>query len=391
MPTNHKRFELSILGCSGGPISSRTCAYLLKPANISYSEIILSVAEERGARKPLLAIDAGAGLTAISELVLEGDSKNPKDNFIISIYDDHQSQYEEFNFYQNTGNLEVSHPFACVGSKSSVSLAPLEASWKIINSITAYLITHPHLDHLSGLVINSPSFKDSKDVYGLPQTMNTIRSSLFNGHVWPDLISEGLINLHEISPYIDEHSMCDFYNVECFPVAHGDIQNGRFLSSAFLITDKLTQDSIIIFGDLESDYSSSKDYNRKIWELISPLVLKDKLNTIIIECSTIDKPPPLYGHMTPTSLIRELLALRKYCFDKKFLQKTISHSAESVVYIQSEFQPLKAMNVIVTHVKEVPAAVNPRTLIFRQLNDLNCKYALGINFTIALPGLSYIL
>ncbi len=258
MPTNHRRFELSILGCSGGPIAGRTCAYLLKPADVSYNEIILS-SKPNTAKKPLLAIDAGAGLASISQLILEGNRRTLRENFMISIYDGHQSQYEEFNFYQNTGNLEVSHPFARVGKSDGASLTPLEASWKILNSIAAYLITHSHLDHLSGLVINSPSFRNTKDVYGLTQTMNALRYSLFNDYVWPDLINEGLISIHELSPYVDSRCVCDFYNVECFPLAHGDVKNHRkFLSSAFLITEKSTKNSIIIFGDLESDYSSSK-------------------------------------------------------------------------------------------------------------------------------------
>ena len=49
----------------------------------------------------------------------------------------------------------------------------------IREQIKAYLISHGHLDHITGFIINTPNDKSGKFIIGLNQTINIIRKSLF--------------------------------------------------------------------------------------------------------------------------------------------------------------------------------------------------------------------
>lgn len=71
---------------------------------------------------------------------------------------------------------------------------PLENTWHIVNNFVASVcVTHPHLDHISGLVINSGNFNVFKPmvVAGLSFTIDSLLSYIFNGVIWPNLTNEG--------------------------------------------------------------------------------------------------------------------------------------------------------------------------------------------------------
>lgn len=52
-----------------------------------------------------------------------------------------------------------------------------------------YLITHPHLDHINGLVLSAGSAKGlSKPVRGTQETLEVI-ADVFAGKLWPSLAS----------------------------------------------------------------------------------------------------------------------------------------------------------------------------------------------------------
>lgn len=58
---------------------------------------------------------------------------------------------------------------------------PIENTWYIINTlISTICVTHPHLDHIAGLVINSGnfSFESPKTVAGLPSTIDALASHI---------------------------------------------------------------------------------------------------------------------------------------------------------------------------------------------------------------------
>lgn len=59
--------------------------------------------------------------------------------------------------------------------------------------IGAVLITHPHLDHISGLAINTPILEAGsgpKPVAALPSVLSAIKNHMFNDIIWPNLSDE---------------------------------------------------------------------------------------------------------------------------------------------------------------------------------------------------------
>lgn len=362
MRSNDGQFELTVLGCSGGPISGKTCSYIIKPCNVSYKDILT----HQDLHDNLLAVDAGSGLTALAELVAQGPKL--KGNYLLQLYNSRASGYSGRNYYQDE-TISITDPFATIPR----SLTPLQTAWQLININSGYLVTHSHFDHVAGLVLNSPCFETPRRVFGLNPTITGLRDSIFNNSAWPDLVTAGMVQLNMIEPFKLYTDINTVYDVTAFPVAHGSTSSDSlYMSTAFLLTQKSSHTSLMLFGDLESDQSSGATYNEQIWKAIAPLIVNGTLTTLLMECSSQDKPPPLYGHMTPTSIIEEMLILQKYC-----LALTAGSS------------PLKGINIIITHVKETRHDVNPRTAIYDELVELNARWDLGIHFSIALPGLSY--
>lgn len=103
--------------------------------------------------------------------------------------------------------------------------------------IETYLITHPHLDHISGFVVNTASLPGSrpKRVAGLPSTIEALKQHIFNNVIWPNLSDEnngaGLITYMRLveggSPYIGNDDdrgyveVCDGLSVKTWSVSHG--------------------------------------------------------------------------------------------------------------------------------------------------------------------------
>ncbi|TID21920.1 hypothetical protein CANINC_003404 [Pichia inconspicua] len=404
MPHNRKLFELVILGCSGGPISGKTCSFLLKPTDVKTIDLINGNKE---AKDSFFALDAGTGLSSILSML---DTKGKEElntivsSFLLNLYpnctdvtDSKETIYE----FIDTRNMEIKSPFQDIEeidvwkgndtARSNKQLSNYQISDILLNSINGYLITHSHLDHVCSLVINSPSFKKKKSVFGIPFTIDSIQKNLFNDEIWPDLVSKELIDLHKIKPEVRYTNISTRYSITAFELSHGKKSDGtRYLSTAFLINDVKEDYNLLFFGDVESDLSSGTEMNSKVWNHVSPLINDDKLNSIIIECSTVDIPPPLFGHLIPTHLINECLNLRKKCIDllNKSSKKLLP---DDDFYRDYKEQPLEGLNMIIIHVKETLDNVNPRKLILKILKDLNIKYNLKIHFTIALSGISLLL
>jgi cAMP phosphodiesterase len=109
--------------------------------------------------------------------------------------------------------------------------------------ISTYLITHPHLDHVSGFVINTAAFHNTsrpKRLAALPHTVNAIKAHIFNNIIWPNLTDEdggvGLVSFQRLAEggnialgqgsgrgYLE---VCDGLGVKGFKVSHGHCMNG---------------------------------------------------------------------------------------------------------------------------------------------------------------------
>lgn len=399
MPTNKSHFELIVLGCSGGPISGKTCAFLLKPQDKNPIDYIHLNYNEKS--DDLLAIDAGTGLTSIFRIMKNRGGNipdNPSTPFLVDMYPNYSTDSDSIShslkYFVNLQNMQIKLPFSELHETVHEDLTDYQLTDKLLNSINGYLITHPHLDHVASLVINSPAFKMQTRIYGLESTTTSIKNNLFNDSIWPDFVNMNKIKMNSLLPNKWYSDISKRYSIRPFEISHGChlLDKSRYFSAAFLINDLKNDYNILFFGDVESDLESHTDYNFKIWTFISPLIINNKLNSIIIECSTPDIQPPLFGHMIPSHLIYEFLILRKSCIDlanPSIREKSLSHDDE--IYKDYRNQPLSGLNVIIIHVKETLNDINPRKIILESLNHLNVLHNLQINFTIALPGISYIL
>lgn len=114
-----------------------------------------------------------------------------------------------------------------------------EANAQYISSslVDAYLITHPHLDHISGFVINTagPPGARPKKLAGLPGTIHAFKTHVFNNVIWPNLSDEnngaGLVTYLRLveggSPALGDgegkgySEICEGLLVKIWGVSHG--------------------------------------------------------------------------------------------------------------------------------------------------------------------------
>jgi 3',5'-cyclic-nucleotide phosphodiesterase len=201
--------------------------------------------------------------------------------------------------------------------------------------IKGYLISHAHLDHVSGLIINSPA-DSSKTVYATQKCMEMMENHYFNDQTWANFGDKGVgfplkkyhfqtLNTGEEVP-ISNTKM----TVKAFPLSHVN----PFESTAFLI--KSEESYALYLGDTGPDSVEKSDKLKALWTAVAPLVQKNQLKGIFIEVSFPNELPDqfLFGHLTPNYLMKEL------------------HILEDLVGKNS----LKNFKIIITHLK--PPAKN---------------------------------
>ena len=58
--------------------------------------------------------------------------------------------------------------------------------------VKAYFISHGHLDHINGFILNSPNDKSGKTIFALNETIQIIQDDFFNNQAWADFGPHGL-------------------------------------------------------------------------------------------------------------------------------------------------------------------------------------------------------
>lgn len=342
---------------------------------------------------------------------------------------------------------------------------PVENTWHIINNLLASVcVTHPHLDHVSGLVINSGNFNifKPKVVAGLTSTIDSLVTYLFNGIIWPNLTNEGIdpvgmismARLRRARPHhpsqtcapldaasvqkFTKHGLATNLAVLPFEISHGtacQIQGRRrssvasigslmftttsppvappqvhpaglshslapnpstYISTAYFITDTLTNKTLLMWGDVEPDLVSTSPRNMPVWAHAASLLANNNLCAVFIECSynSPHEDALLFGHFSPVHMVRELSAFAAMCTNPAA-------------------RTLKGLPIIITHIKDedpllwnTPAAslcaednktgcnidqlnTAPSFLILNELEVLAKEAGLECTFQLALPGYSF--
>ena len=173
--------------------------------------------------------------------------------------------------------------------------------------IKGYCISHGHLDHLSGLILNSPN-DSSKYIYALPSVIKVIQDKYFTWQGWANFTNEGdkpalgkykYVYLEAGKDTILHHTGLQ---VKAFSLSHGN----PYESTAFLICNM--DNYLLYLGDTGADEIEQSDKLKKLWTAVAPLLKNNSLKAIFIEVSFPDEVPDkaLFGHLTPRLLMKEM-------------------------------------------------------------------------------------
>lgn len=358
-------FEVTILGASGGPDAGDTQSFMVRPS------------ESKDLRS--ICIDGGAGMGQIAQILAKAKD-GPRSQLVESY---HENDYEVADqFFDPRTPVRFGFPSYIVDDLEKQSMNTLRQALEVYKGVKEYYITHPHLDHIVAMVLNSPMVYDgeclgSKKVWGLPFTVETIRNHIFNDLIWPNLLHGATSRLK-----LDMLAEVQRHNCETFPqwdivplkVHHGfgvSDANHRIYSAVFLVIDKNSGSSIVLCGDLEQDMDSDELPLLEIaWEYIAEHVKFRDLKGIVIECSssTATLQNELYGHMSPRYLVPALKRLQKRYNDP---------------------DALKDLEVVITHVKKTVTGKDPRLIILKELRDQAQAAELPVRFSAALQGYTF--
>lgn len=261
--TYEPALQVICLGAGGGPSEDNVTGFLVRSTAAKW------------AKNSVLAVDAGSHLASITRileadfpLVSEAKLKDPPKTgngngngngnrngntrnqdspspgtANVSISD------EESGVDSPESEVETPPPTTTLESGAFAGLAfPHESARAnalhvVREHVSTYLITHPHLDHVSGFVINTAAFHNTsrpKRLAALPFTVNAIKTHIFNNILWPNLTDEdggvGLVTFQRLAEggnialgegsgrgYIE---VCDGLGVRGFKVSHGHCMRG---------------------------------------------------------------------------------------------------------------------------------------------------------------------
>ncbi|CAD0082010.1 unnamed protein product, partial [Aureobasidium vineae] len=222
-------------GSGGGPSEDNVTGLLVRSTATDW------------ARGSLLAVDAGSHLAAITR-IFEKNLPNeapapelpPQHSETDGISSPTSSPPTRNPIQPKTLPEPIvldNGPFA--GLSLPHASARANAAHVVRAHVSTYLITHPHLDHLSGFAINTAAFHATsrpKRLAALPFTVEAIKRHIFNDVIWPNLTDEdggvGFVSFQRLREggdimvgtgegrgYIE---VCDGLGVKGFKVSHGN-------------------------------------------------------------------------------------------------------------------------------------------------------------------------
>jgi len=191
-----------------------------------------------------------------------------------------------------------------IEKKSFTENSPEEIQKKYIK---AYFISHGHLDHLAGLVLNAPN-DIAKPIYAFPSVIDVLKNNYFTWKSWANFASEGekpILNKYTYQPLIAGKEI-QIPNTELNVSAYSLSHVNPYESSAFLVRN--ANDYLLYLGDTGADTVEKSNKLTELWTAVAPLVKAAKLKAIFIEVSFDNSMPDkaLFGHLTPKLLMEEL-------------------------------------------------------------------------------------
>jgi HD-GYP domain-containing protein (c-di-GMP phosphodiesterase class II)/ribonuclease BN (tRNA processing enzyme) len=165
-------------------------------------------------------------------------------------------------------------------------------------------LTHSHADHITDLPFLIETFFEKRTkplkIYGLKQTIEVLKTHVFNNTVWPDFSQIHLLNSKVMSlefHCIKPDETLDFDTVSIKPIIANHIQG----ACGYVVTKNNL--SCLISGDTYK--------NEYLWKELNE---NKNIQTLIIECSfpsSFDKLALESKHLTPKLLKEELACLQR--------------------------------------------------------------------------------
>ncbi len=100
--------------------------------------------------------------------------------------------------------------------------------------VKGYFISHSHLDHVSGLIINSPD-DTAKSIYAFADCINTLKTHYFTWTSWANFANEGeepslkKYTYHVLTPGEETDVANTGMQVKAFPLSHSNLTSTAFL------------------------------------------------------------------------------------------------------------------------------------------------------------------
>lgn len=210
--------------------------------------------------------------------------------------------------------------------------------------IKGYFISHSHLDHLAGMIINSPE-DTTKNIYAFADCIGVMKSNYFTWKSWANFANEGeapalgKYRYNLLTPGNQVAVENTAMQVTAFPLSHSNLT-----STAFLLKSK--DNYLLYLGDTGCDELEKSHNLQNLWQIIAPLIKAGQLKAIMIEVSFPNSQPDksLFGHLTPRLLMQELNVLAGYAGSLKGLNMVITHLKPPAANIAQIKQQLTAGN-----------------------------------------------
>lgn len=256
--------------------------------------------------------------------------------------------------YQKNEFLALDAGTINAGIRKAIALKTFDVEEEKVlrDYIKGYFISHGHLDHLSGLVINSPA-DSKKNIYAIPFVQDILVNYYFSKDTWVNFTDKGNnpIGKYQLIPLQlgAEHQVTGTgLSIKAFELSH----TKDYKSSAVLVGSH--DDYILYLGDTGADRIENSKNLEILWKSIAPLIKNKQLKAIMIEVSFPNSQPEnlLFGHLTPNLLQEEFLKLSSYTGQEN----------------------LKGLKIIITHIK--PSGKNPEIIKqeLQQNNPLQLQY-----------------